>query len=168
MQMESKDFKSAVKKLEMDGVYLRKSRLDCMNNEKFEPRINRDRGFFSINETKGYKAEVIELIIENEENEKEELKKHLVKFYIDFKAEYFASEECSKESKNRLFIIEATFAVTFLSEEPLTQGEIEAYGKRNVRFNAWPYWRVFVQSTLAQVPLNIPAPPLIKDRVLES
>jgi hypothetical protein len=51
--------------------------------------------------------------------------------------------------------IEARFAITYAvqSLEELTEVNYEAFGQRNGVYNAWPYWREFVQSTTVRMGL---------------
>jgi hypothetical protein len=51
--------------------------------------------------------------------------------------------------------IEARFAVTYIisSQENLSEENYEAFGQRNAVYNAWPYWREFVQSTTVRMGL---------------
>jgi preprotein translocase subunit SecB len=43
------------------------------------------------------------------------------------------------------------------SLEGLTEAHLDAFAKTNAVFNAWPYWREFVQSTTVRMGL----PPLV-------
>lgn len=57
--------------------------------------------------------------------------------------------------------IEARFAITYSidPQEGLTQDNYDAFGERNGVYNAWPYWREFVQSTTVRMglpPLTLP------------
>jgi hypothetical protein len=54
--------------------------------------------------------------------------------------------------------IEARFAITYAINalEGLVQPNYDAFGERNGIYNAWPYWREFVQSTTVRMGL----PPL--------
>lgn len=51
--------------------------------------------------------------------------------------------------------IEARFALTYMlaSQEDLSEENYEAFGQRNGVYNAWPYWREFVQSTTVRMGL---------------
>lgn len=51
--------------------------------------------------------------------------------------------------------IEARFALTYTlaSQENLSEENYEAFGQRNGVYNAWPYWREFVQSTTVRMGL---------------
>jgi len=65
-------------------------------------------------------------------------------------------------SPEDLFVrIEARFALTYAitSQENLTEDNYEAFAQRNGVYNAWPYWREFVQSTTVRMglpPLTLP------------
>lgn len=51
--------------------------------------------------------------------------------------------------------IEARFALTYAlsSKQDLSEENYEAFGQRNAVYNAWPYWREFVQSTTVRMGL---------------
>ena len=57
--------------------------------------------------------------------------------------------------------IDATFVLIYKAERigKLKQENFEAFGKSNGIYNAWPYWREYVQNTVARMglpPLTIP------------
>ena len=59
------------------------------------------------------------------------------------------------------FYLEATFVLAYFlpSRVGLNQQAIQAFGERNAVFNAWPFWREFVQSTTVKgglPPLRVP------------
>lgn len=51
--------------------------------------------------------------------------------------------------------IEARFALTYAlsSQQDLSEENYDAFGQRNAVYNAWPYWREFVQSTTVRMGL---------------
>jgi preprotein translocase subunit SecB len=65
-------------------------------------------------------------------------------------------------SPEEMFVrIEARFALTYSigSQDNLSETNYEAFGQRNGVYNAWPYWREFVQSTTVRMglpPLTLP------------
>jgi hypothetical protein len=65
-------------------------------------------------------------------------------------------------SPEDLFVrIDARFALTYSigSQDGLTDENYYAFGQRNGVYNAWPYWREFVQSTTVRMglpPLTLP------------
>ena len=57
--------------------------------------------------------------------------------------------------------IKATFEIIYKAKElkSLTKKNFDAFGQTNGVYNAWPYWREFVQNTIARMglpPLTIP------------
>jgi len=75
-----------------------------------------------------------------------------------FKLEGFPLER--KQTKPDL-VIEAAFVIIYKAEslEGLKRANFEAFGQSNGIYNAWPYWREFVQNTVARMnlpPLTIP------------
>lgn len=71
--------------------------------------------------------------------------------------------EAFVESKTRqpVILIDASFLLSYKIEnfEGLTQKGFEQFAKLNGIYNAWPYWREFVQNTIVRMglpPLSIP------------
>lgn len=51
--------------------------------------------------------------------------------------------------------ISAVFEAEYTSEEEVESSELEKFANKNVGYHVWPYWREFVQSSLAR--LELPA-----------
>jgi preprotein translocase subunit SecB len=84
-----------------------------------------------------------------------------------FKLQAFASE---RKRKKPDLVIEGTFVVTYKAEtlKGVTQNNLEAFSNANGVYNAWPYWREFVQNMVARMnlpPLTIPVFRLFTPRV---
>ncbi|ADE13262.1 hypothetical protein Nhal_0041 [Nitrosococcus halophilus Nc 4] len=62
-----------------------------------------------------------------------------------------------------LVSIEAEFETNYLSDKLLEEECIEAFGKLNVGYHVWPYWREYVQSTCARMGINPIVVPLYTD-----
>lgn len=67
----------------------------------------------------------------------------------------------SNKSKDPFAVIEASFLLMYQADtlEGITQKSVEQFGKLNGMYNAWPYWREFVQNTTIRMglpPLTIP------------
>ena len=58
--------------------------------------------------------------------------------------------------------ISATFALRFTSERPLDDDTFEIFWHVNLAVNTWPYWREFVQSSLARMGWPTLTVPLLK------
>jgi hypothetical protein len=66
------------------------------------------------------------------------------------------------ESGGELFGVEGTFLLVYRIAHPENLGKenFEAFGRLNGLFNAWPYWREFVQSATNRMgvpPITVPA-----------
>jgi hypothetical protein len=76
-----------------------------------------------------------------------------------FKLEAFPSDKTRRDCD---IVIEADFVLIYAvgTLEGITQKNLDVFGQINGVFNAWPYWREFVQSTTTRMglpPLTIPA-----------
>jgi len=66
-----------------------------------------------------------------------------------------------KKTKEPIIVIDASFVLTYKINnfQGLTQKGFEQFANLNGIYNAWPYWREFVQNTIARMglsPLSIP------------
>jgi hypothetical protein len=61
---------------------------------------------------------------------------------------------CDEESPD-VFRVEASFGLdyTLTDDEPAGEEEVAAFAKLNGIYNAWPYWREYVQSTASRMGL---------------
>jgi hypothetical protein len=58
------------------------------------------------------------------------------------------------DGKEPELIVEATFRLQYkLGDSPYNEKHLDAFSKVNGIFNAWPYWREFVQSTVSRMGL---------------
>jgi hypothetical protein len=73
-------------------------------------------------------------------------------------------EENHPDDADASFSIVATFIIAYRmkSTEGIEDEHIQAFAKRNGLFNVWPYWREFVQSTMARFGLSQISLPLFK------
>lgn len=76
----------------------------------------------------------------------------------------FTVKATDKDSGQDTFQVEVEFCVIYQSKKDVKppDNEIEAFGITNVVFNAWPYAREYVQSTLMRMDLPPFAMPLLK------
>ncbi len=76
----------------------------------------------------------------------------------------FTVKAMDKDTGEDTFQVEVEFCVIYQSKEDVKppENEIEAFGITNVVFNAWPYAREYVQSTLIRMDLPPFVMPLLK------
>jgi hypothetical protein len=81
-------------------------------------------------------------------------KKNLIGVLIRFVLNAFG-EEVERKRKNSLLNIEATFSLLYSinSVEDLDDVALRSFAKLNGTYNAWPYWREFVQSITSRMEL---------------
>jgi hypothetical protein len=60
------------------------------------------------------------------------------------------------------FKIEAEFMLAYTLPSKPSDSDATAFAQQNVPFNAWPYWRELVQSTVVRMGLPAPVVPLLK------
>lgn len=77
---------------------------------------------------------------------------------IDFVLKTF---ETGADNKEPFVVIQASFLLIYNADtlEGITEEAVELFGSTNGIFNAWPYWREFVQNTTMRMtlpPLTIP------------
>ena len=97
-------------------------------------------------------------------------KKGYILVYPSFKLEGFPLENKQKKPD---IVIEASFVIMYEAEsfEGLRRGNFEAFAQSNGVYNAWPYWREFVQNTVARMnlpPLTIPVFRLVPEKKKKS
>ncbi|MBU1155240.1 MAG: hypothetical protein KJ921_05290 [Proteobacteria bacterium] len=76
------------------------------------------------------------------------------------------------ENSEELFILEATFKLTYKlsNRKNITKNDVASFGILNGPYNAWSYWREYLQNTMLRAGLPpttldlMPSPPLIKKR----
>lgn len=85
-------------------------------------------------------------------------KKGYILVFPSFRLEGFPLERRQKKPD---VVIEAAFVIMYEAKrlEGLKRDNFEAFAQSNGVYNAWPYWREFVQNTVARMnlpPLTIP------------
>ncbi len=85
-------------------------------------------------------------------------KSHFIIVFPEFKLQGFPVESKSEEPS---LLIEASFMLVYKADnlKDLSKNNFNAFGNTNGIYNAWPYWREFVQNTIARMslpPLTIP------------
>jgi len=64
------------------------------------------------------------------------------------------SKESDAEAENsELVEITAGFDAEYISTEELNSDDVGDFSKKNVGYHVWPYWREYVQSTVARMDL---------------
>jgi preprotein translocase subunit SecB len=91
---------------------------------------------------------------------------NLVLVFPTFHLQAFDANKINKEPH---LSIECTFLLIYKATtlEKLENDNFEAFGKTNGIYNAWPYWREFVQNMIARMalpPLTIPVFRLTKPK----
>jgi hypothetical protein len=84
----------------------------------------------------------------------------------------FPKQDSAKpeEGESSIFFIEASFVLgyTLKSMDGVDDVSVDAFCKMNAVYNAWPYWREFVQSTVARMGLpNVTLPVLTVSTLLK-
>lgn len=97
---------------------------------------------------------------------KADKKKGYIIVFPSFKLEGFPLE---RKQKNPDIVIDATFVIMYEAKnlEGLKRNNFEAFAQANGVYNAWPYWREFVQNTVARMnlpPLTIPVFRLVPEK----
>jgi len=96
-------------------------------------------------------------------------KSHFIIVLPRFKLQGFSEESKSKEPS---LLVEANFMLVYKANnlKGLSENNFNAFGNTNGIYNAWPYWREFVQNTIARMslpPLTIPVFRLVPAKVKE-
>lgn len=143
MQPKSKDndlkekYNKFISSLSLDEMYLKNSTIDYNDSSQFEGGQNVDLDAPQasyIKLTKGtYKI-----------NQKFQLKTK------------------QKKSRKYTICIKSEFVLIYSSEQELTDEIFEIFAVRNVMLNVWPFFREFVQSTVARMGLPLLTLPLLK------
>lgn len=63
-------------------------------------------------------------------------------------------EEAEVAEDDVMFQVVGKFAVQYSADNELSKDELEAFADKNVSFNAWPYWREYVQSICGRVGMS--------------
>ena len=86
-------------------------------------------------------------------------KNHCILVFPRFRLKAFPSDKTSRDCDA---VIEAEFMLVYAVDtlQEVKQENLNVFGQTNGIFNAWPYWREFVQSATARMglpPLTLPA-----------
>ena len=77
---------------------------------------------------------------------------------------YMEARVSRKEAKTSVVTVKAAFEITYGLPKgfAVTRRELEDFAETNGVFNAWPYWREFIQNMFARMDLPQPALPLYR------
>jgi preprotein translocase subunit SecB len=80
---------------------------------------------------------------------------NIIGVYIQFVLNAFGKEEVERKKENSFLNIEATFLLLYSisSVEDLDDTAFRSFAEVNGTYNAWPYWREFVQSITSRMEL---------------
>tara|TARA_B100000767_G_scaffold270445_1_gene294110 strand:- start:149 stop:628 length:480 start_codon:yes stop_codon:yes gene_type:complete len=67
-------------------------------------------------------------------------------------------ESASEDDKTNQIVIMATFDASYYTQNELTKDELTSFGKSEVKRHVWPYWREYLQSTIARLGLPFDFP----------
>lgn len=69
------------------------------------------------------------------------------------------SETQESDSDCTALLIEARFSAIYMMKHELNEDALREFGRYNVPYHVWPYWREYAQSTLSRMgvePVSIP------------
>lgn len=71
-------------------------------------------------------------------------------------------EDDGSDDPDVLMEIKAKFEATYLSQKEVDANAISEFGKCNVGYHVWPYWREFVQSSCVRMDIPIVTVPFYR------
>ncbi|HCA9977659.1 TPA: hypothetical protein MYL91_000617 [Klebsiella pneumoniae] len=151
--------KSTIDALSIMHINIRKSSFslsDEYNSLNFNSLDKKTQSFRRIN-----KIEAIELVHDDESVANELFYSYHYSVGLRF-IENTETEHHDDETGGVIFSIEATFEAIYRSKRTLTKEELEEFGKQNVGFNVWPFWREYVQSSTSRMGINSITVPFFK------
>lgn len=154
--------KDTAKKLDIRHIYISKSGSALLND--FDPMKPNQllSGLFKI-DTIG--ADV-KTAIDNETK----IEHRILRFFVQAEMIYILGETSEEEMKDnelnktkQVSEVGATYCVEYAikSEIELTPDEIKEFGKVNVPYHVWPFWREYVQSTCNRMNLPVTTLPML-------
>jgi hypothetical protein len=154
--------KNAAKKLNIQHVYLSASSLAFYND--FDPLVPNQllTGQYMINT-----VSVDEKIVTDTETKTTQ---KFLRCYVQAGMRYLLGEPTEEELKNEELVksrvaseITAVYCVIYSinPEVKLTEEEKEEFGKTNVPYHVWTYWREYVQNTCNRMNLPVTTVPML-------
>lgn len=151
--------KSTIDALSIMHINIRESSFslsDEYNNLNFNSLNKKTQSFRRIK-----KIEAIELVHDDESISNELFYSYHYSVGLRF-IEDKEPEDQASENDETIFSIEAIFEAIYRSKRELTKEELEEFGKQNVGFNVWPFWREYVQSCTSRMGINSITVPFFK------
>lgn len=154
--------KQTATKLDINQIYISDSQSALLNN--FDPTISNQMltGQFRIDTSR------IEMkIITNEEDDTEQ---RILRFFVNAGMRYILGELLEKEPIDEEAIkskIASEIKVTYCAEykirgsTELSEEEIKEFGRVNVPYHVWPYWREYAQNTCNRMNLPVSTVPML-------
>lgn len=143
--------KEAQSKLALTNIYLKNSIIDV--HEDIHPNT---KGIGDVHVLK-------KMFVEGCEGyeSSDDINSSIYLFKVSFGFIYSKNKNIESED-DILTKIEATYIAQYISEETLLEDElINTFGKHNVPYHVWPYWREYLQSTLQRMELPTHTLPML-------
>lgn len=144
--------KSAVDNLIVEKVDLLTSKVDCdeafsFSKPKVDCNVKVGRGLISFS------------VLKPSEDEENEPKYVAYVYQCGLKFVPKESETQESDSDCAALLIEARFSAIYMMKDELNEDALREFGRYNVPYHVWPYWREYAQSTLSRMgvePVAIP------------
>ncbi len=144
LDMDESLIKEAAKSLKIQTVNLLESRIQCgeltpinLTNDNSEVKIGRGLIRFSSFELEDDQGKAVKA----------------VSFVYQCGLKVSKKTDKLKED-NDFLAIEVSFSALYLLNEELSDECLTEFGKHNVPYHVWPYWREYAQSTLMRMGVN--------------
>lgn len=152
--------KNIARKLDLQSIYLHASSSAFLN--EFDPLIGNQQlsGQFKIDTLRVDKKSIFEDTATHQ----------FLRYFVQAGMRYIKGLPSDDEMKNEEWVksnlaseITAIFCVEYLikSEEDLSNDEIKEFGRVNVPYHVWPYWREYSQNTCVRMSLPATMVPML-------
>ena len=133
MAKVSKSLQQAIESLQIDDVYLKATRAQCLDD--FDPKFADVQTELQAQQMHAVRrSEVIQVEGDGQ----------LLRVYIRLGTRWIKPLE-NDEPEVKAFI-EADFIAEYLITTPLEQASIDEFALKNASYHVWPYWREFLSS----------------------
>lgn len=154
--------KDTARKLDIQSVYINSSTSSFLND--FDPLVSNQMltGQYAINTVGAYRKNVI--------NDSEEIQASFIRFHVQANMRYIKGGPKDEELQNEEWIkeniaseINAVYCVEYAikPDTELAEEEIAAFGKVNVPYHIWPFWREYCQNTCNRMNLPVSIVPML-------
>jgi hypothetical protein len=164
--MDQKLIKQAADALSIRAVFLHQSSLKL--KEKFIPQFVENDDLMLVPQYRGGPIGECDLLTESGAGKKNKVTTVVFFFsagirLVDKRSLDTAGSAPDSEANDIYVEIEADFALHYRLKDEVDAGKLtkafEEFGRFNIGYHAWPYWREYVQSTCARVGIpTIPVP----------